>query len=333
MTCRADGQHGSLGRAAPTRPAASGGAVSPLPLGEPELAARLRLVLNRLARRLRNQTPEDLSPSLTSALVTIELQGPITLGRLAACERVTPPSITRMVATLERLGLVRREADPADRRVARVSLTPEGRAHRAAHPDPQDGVPGEAASQARRVRARHRAPALPVLERLLEDDQLSDVPATTGGDTRAPRFVTRMFRSLRTRNYRLWFFGQTISQTRHLDAVDGAGLARLQGAHPQRLRSGHHDGAAVPARARLRHDRRPGGRPLRQAQGAARRRRPPSPCRPRCSGWSWPAAPRVCGWSGRSPLSTASSTWSTIRRARVSPSRWPGPTTWPTRSA
>ena len=29
-----------------------------VPLDDPELAARLRLVLNRLARRLRSQTPE-----------------------------------------------------------------------------------------------------------------------------------------------------------------------------------------------------------------------------------------------------------------------------------
>ena len=32
------------------------------------------------------------------------------------------------------------------------------------------------------------------------------------GGRRGPAFVTRMFRSLRTRNYRLWFLGQTISQ-------------------------------------------------------------------------------------------------------------------------
>lgn len=140
-------------------------------LDEPELAARLRLVLNRLARRLRSQTPEDLSPSLTSALVTIELQGPITLGRLAACERVTPPSITRMVASLERLGLVRREADPDDRRVARVSLTSEGqrtvlrtRTRKTAY----------LARRLHRLDESERAvvrTALPVLERLLEDDR------------------------------------------------------------------------------------------------------------------------------------------------------------------
>ena len=140
-------------------------------LADPELAARLRLVLNRLARRLRNQTPGDLSPSLTSALVTIELRGPITLGQLAASERVTPPSITRMVATLERLGLVRREADPGDRRIARVSLTPDGRR------TVRRTRTRKTAYLAKRLhkldeseRAVVRA-ALPVLERLLEDDR------------------------------------------------------------------------------------------------------------------------------------------------------------------
>jgi DNA-binding MarR family transcriptional regulator len=141
------------------------------PLGDPELAARLRLVLNRLARRLRSQTPGDLSPSRTSALVTIELQGPITLGRLAACERVSPPGVTRMVAALEELGLVRREADPTDRRVARVSLTAEGRrtvqatrTRKTAYLARRLGTLDEPELAA--VRA-----ALPVLERLLEDDR------------------------------------------------------------------------------------------------------------------------------------------------------------------
>lgn len=144
---------------------------APPPLGQPELAARLRLVLNRLARRLRNQTPDDLSPSLTSALVTIELRGPITLGRLAACERVTPPSVTRMVTALERLGLVRREADPVDRRVARVSLTASGARV------VQRTRTRKTAWLARRLAKLDEAEvalvrqALPVLERLLEDDR------------------------------------------------------------------------------------------------------------------------------------------------------------------
>ena len=138
---------------------------------DPELAARLRLVLNRLARRLRNQTTGDLSPSLTSALVTIELREPITLGGLAECERVKPPSITRMVATLEGRGLVRRAADPDDRRVARVSLTAEGRR------TVQRTRTRKTAYLTRRLRKLGESDlsllreAVPVLERLLEDDR------------------------------------------------------------------------------------------------------------------------------------------------------------------
>jgi len=136
-----------------------------------ELAARLRLLVNRMARRLRAQALGDLSPSLTSALVTIEQQGPITLGQLAACERVTPPSVTRMAAKLERLGLVLREADPADRRVSRVSLTAEGRRTL------QRSRTRKTAFLAKRLGKLDESElavvreALPVLERLLEDDR------------------------------------------------------------------------------------------------------------------------------------------------------------------
>ncbi|MGO8684267.1 MAG: MarR family winged helix-turn-helix transcriptional regulator [Thermoleophilia bacterium] len=140
-------------------------------LGDPELAARLRLVLNRLMRRLRSQAGGDLSPSLTSALVTIEREGPITLGQLAICEGVTPPSVTHLAASLEQLGLVRRETDTTDRRVARVSLTTEGRR------TVQRSRRRKTAYLAKRLRkldepelAALRA-ALPVLERLLADDQ------------------------------------------------------------------------------------------------------------------------------------------------------------------
>jgi DNA-binding MarR family transcriptional regulator len=136
---------------------------------DPELAARLRLVLNRLARRLRTQAAGDLSPSLISALVTIELHGPITLGQLATDELVKPPSVTRMVAALEERGLVQRETDAADRRIARVSLTVEGRRmlHRTRT--------RKTAYLAQRLRQLDEAQlvvlvdALPVLERLLED--------------------------------------------------------------------------------------------------------------------------------------------------------------------
>jgi DNA-binding MarR family transcriptional regulator len=133
-----------------------------------ELAARLRLVVMRLQRRLRAQAGGDLSPTLTSGLVSVERHGPLTLGRLAELERVTPPSVTRMVAALEREGLVTRETDADDRRVARLSITPRGaellqrsRTRKTEYLARRLAVLGETDVAAVRD-------ALPILERLLE---------------------------------------------------------------------------------------------------------------------------------------------------------------------
>jgi DNA-binding MarR family transcriptional regulator len=105
---------------------------SPTPAARSEvpvtgLPARLRLVVTRLARRLRQQGDTAASPTQLSALATIERDGPVTLGELAAVERVQPPTITAAVGRLERRGLVRRGVDPGDRRVARVEVTSQGR--------------------------------------------------------------------------------------------------------------------------------------------------------------------------------------------------------------
>ena len=91
-----------------------------------ELASRLRLAVTRLHRRLRQQSAGGLTPSQASALASVELLGLPTLGALAVRESVQPPSMTRIVGGLEELGFVAREADPADRRVARVRVTASG---------------------------------------------------------------------------------------------------------------------------------------------------------------------------------------------------------------
>jgi DNA-binding MarR family transcriptional regulator len=96
------------------------------PTGEAAMAARLRLSATRLARILRRQADTGLSPSQLSALATVEIHGPMTLGALAEHENVAPPSITKVVTILETQGLVRRQPDANDRRVAMVSLTAEG---------------------------------------------------------------------------------------------------------------------------------------------------------------------------------------------------------------
>ena len=93
----------------------------------PDLADRLGLAVVRLARLLRQQDEGELTPTMRATLGTIGRDGPLTLGELAAAERVAPPTITKVVGKLEEAGLVSREVDAGDRRVARVSLSPAGR--------------------------------------------------------------------------------------------------------------------------------------------------------------------------------------------------------------
>lgn len=91
------------------------------------LASRLRLSVMRLARRLRQQADHDATASQLSALSSLERYGPLNLGELSAAERVKPPTMTRIVACLDELGLVTRTPDQADRRVARVEISEQGR--------------------------------------------------------------------------------------------------------------------------------------------------------------------------------------------------------------
>jgi DNA-binding MarR family transcriptional regulator len=93
-----------------------------------ELAAGLRLAVMRLARRLRQRADTGATPSMLSALSSIERVGPLTIGEVAAVEGVAPPSMTAILSRLEGGGLVVREVDPDDRRVARVTASREGRA-------------------------------------------------------------------------------------------------------------------------------------------------------------------------------------------------------------
>jgi DNA-binding MarR family transcriptional regulator len=93
-----------------------------------ELASALRPPLLRLTRLVRNQRA-DMSVSLAevSALATLRKRGPMSAGELASCERVQPPSMTKIIVALEDRGLARRDAHPTDRRSAIITLTPAGR--------------------------------------------------------------------------------------------------------------------------------------------------------------------------------------------------------------
>jgi DNA-binding MarR family transcriptional regulator len=91
------------------------------------LGSQLRLVVLRLSRRLRQESVGDITPSQLSALTTVHRHGEVTLGELAAIERIAPPSMTRIAARLEERGFVERHVDPSDRRVARLAVSGSGR--------------------------------------------------------------------------------------------------------------------------------------------------------------------------------------------------------------
>jgi DNA-binding MarR family transcriptional regulator len=81
----------------------------------------------RLARQLRFRRPESsVSLSQLSALSTLAKEGAMTPGALALRERVRPPSMTRVIASLAELGFVARSAHPADGRQVLVSVSDTG---------------------------------------------------------------------------------------------------------------------------------------------------------------------------------------------------------------
>jgi DNA-binding MarR family transcriptional regulator len=83
----------------------------------------------RLARRLRQMQDEslDLTPSQLSAMAVLINSGDLLMGELAAQEKVQPPSMTRIVNSLEARGYVARRPDPRDHRQCLVALTDSGR--------------------------------------------------------------------------------------------------------------------------------------------------------------------------------------------------------------
>ncbi len=112
-------------RATPTRARTP----APAPAVTPHaIADRLHSPAIPLLRRFRRtDDATGLSPARLSALSVVVFAGPRTLGEVASIEQVRPPTMTHLVRGLEQQGLVRREPDDEDKRVARISATRKGR--------------------------------------------------------------------------------------------------------------------------------------------------------------------------------------------------------------
>jgi DNA-binding MarR family transcriptional regulator len=92
------------------------------------VADQLHSAAIHLLRRVRKQdVATGEGPARLSALSVLVFGGAKTLGELAAAEQVKPPTMSRIVAGLDRSRLVTITADPHDARRMRICATAKGK--------------------------------------------------------------------------------------------------------------------------------------------------------------------------------------------------------------
>jgi DNA-binding MarR family transcriptional regulator len=97
-------------------------------LDQEETANRLFQSLNKVSHRLRSVgLPRGFTPERLRTLATIHAHGPISVTGLAAMERVRPATVSRMIASLEGEGLIKRSDVKHDKRSVLISTTAKGR--------------------------------------------------------------------------------------------------------------------------------------------------------------------------------------------------------------
>jgi DNA-binding MarR family transcriptional regulator len=140
-----------------------------------ELLHRNAIHLLRLLRR--EDRASGVSPARLSALSVLVFGGPCTLGALALAEQVSAPTMSRLVAELEREGWLVRRTDPADARTAHLAATAAARRLLLAGRERRLAAlsAGLAALSAADVRAIDRV--LPALDRLVRALEAAAVAA------------------------------------------------------------------------------------------------------------------------------------------------------------
>lgn len=135
-----------------------------------ELAARLRLAVGRLNRRIRIDGRESIPPLQLSALVTVEQHGPLRLSELARREAVTAPTMSRVLSALDDHGLVVRSSDPQDARGVLITLSERGAVRLAEVRTHRNALIARRLSRLDTAQRATLAAAMPALEALLVDD-------------------------------------------------------------------------------------------------------------------------------------------------------------------
>jgi DNA-binding MarR family transcriptional regulator len=91
------------------------------------LADRLHSAAIHVLRRVRRRDEASgVGPAQLSALSVLVFGGATTLGGLAGAEQVKPPTMSRIVASLKRSGLVETVADERDARRLKIRATAKG---------------------------------------------------------------------------------------------------------------------------------------------------------------------------------------------------------------
>ena len=103
--------------------AAGGSEHSALCLRLVQLFPRVIRGMRRWQDRAAPPAPAPLSPRHVAALEQIR-GGPVTVGELASRLGLTLPTVSGLLADLDRAGLVERRPDPADRRRTIVQIVP-----------------------------------------------------------------------------------------------------------------------------------------------------------------------------------------------------------------
>jgi DNA-binding MarR family transcriptional regulator len=94
---------------------------------DPQLVYVVGRVNQGVRRELRKRLlPWDLSVPELTALSVLRTRPGLSSAQLSRRSLTTPQSMSEVVATLERRGLVEREVDPSHGRILRMTLTPSG---------------------------------------------------------------------------------------------------------------------------------------------------------------------------------------------------------------
>lgn len=97
------------------------------PVGDESLADAFGAVARQLRERsAETLAPWDVTPAHLRALRTLARHGTMRLSELSERLEIAPRTATEVVDALQAGGLVRRRADPADRRAILVEVTERG---------------------------------------------------------------------------------------------------------------------------------------------------------------------------------------------------------------